>query len=123
MANGPITMLYDGNCPICRQAACRLRAGSGLIFLDDIAALGFDATRYGLRKEDVTQVLHVVLPDGEIVTRMRAIRKVYEAVGLGGLARWTNWPVIRTITDIAYALFARHRVRLGRLLGSRGGQM
>jgi predicted DCC family thiol-disulfide oxidoreductase YuxK len=116
MAEDSITMLYDGDCPICRHEACRLSERGSRIELQNIAAADFDAAKYGLSKDQVMRVLHVVLPDGRVLKRMDAVRKVYDVAGLGRLARWTCLPVVRQITDLMYALFARFRARLGRLL-------
>jgi predicted DCC family thiol-disulfide oxidoreductase YuxK len=117
MEENPITMLYDGDCPICRREACRLGERSGRIVLQNIAATDFDAAKYGLGKDEVMRVLHVVQPDGRILKSMDAVRKVYDVAGLGRLTLWTRLPVVRQITDLLYALFARNRQRLGRLFG------
>jgi predicted DCC family thiol-disulfide oxidoreductase YuxK len=112
-------LLYDGDCPICRREAEWLarRDRKDRLALENIAALGFDPTRYGLSWEEVTGSLHGILPDGRIVRRVEAIRQAYRAVGLGWLVAPTRLPLVRDVLDRAYGLFARNRLRLGRMLG------
>jgi predicted DCC family thiol-disulfide oxidoreductase YuxK len=62
-------------------------------------------------------VLHGVLADGRVVRRVEAIRQAYQAVGLGWLVAPTRWPVVRWVLDGMYGIFARNRIRWGRLLG------
>jgi predicted DCC family thiol-disulfide oxidoreductase YuxK len=114
-----LKLLYDSHCPICDREATWLmrRNHQGRLTVEDIAAADFDAGKYGLTQEQVMGGLHGVLPDGRVVTRMEAFRHAYTAVGLGWLARPTGWPVLRQLSDLGYLLFARNRVRLGRLLG------
>ena len=112
-------LLYDGDCPFCRREAewLKRRDRHDRLALENIAALGFDPARYGLTREEVMGSLHGVLPDGHVVRRVEAIRQAYKAVGLGWLVAPTRLPIIRGVLDRMYGLFARNRIRLGRLLG------
>lgn len=114
-----LKLLYDGDCPFCRREVNWLarRDRQGAVALEDIAAPGFDASRYGLRQEQVAGVIHAQLPDGRLVNGMEVFRRLYAAVGLGWLMAPTGWPLLRPVFDWAYRVFARHRVRLGELFG------
>ena len=83
----------------------------------DIAETGFDPGRYGLTQQQVQAVMHVVLPDGRIARRIDAVRLIYGAIGLGWLAAPLGWPGLHWLFDRLYGLFARNRMRIGRLLG------
>ncbi len=110
-----IRVLYDGECPLCRREIDMLRRrdrGRGRIAFDDIAAPGFDASRYGLDRDAVMRRIHGVLPDGRLIEGVEVFRRLYAAVGLGWLLAPTRWPLLSTLFDRAYALFARHRLRL-----------
>ena len=87
--------------------------------LEDISALGFDPSRYGLTRQEVMDVLHGVLPDGRIVRGVEAIRQAYQAVGLGWLIAPTRLPGVRVVLDRMYRVFARNRAGLGRWFGRR----
>ena len=112
-------MLFDGNCPFCVHEARflgRLDCRGRLAFVD-IADADFDPARYGLDAGEAMRFIHGVLPDGTIVRGLEVFRRAYSEVGLGWLLAPTAWPVLRPIADAGYRLFARHRVRLGRLFG------
>jgi len=112
-------LLYDGQCPLCRLEARWLEWWNrrGRLVLEDISRPDFDPGRYGVTRDDLQGVMHGVLPDGRVVRKVEAFRQAYAAVGLGWLLAPTNWPGLRWIFDGLYALFARHRVSLGRLFG------
>ena len=112
-------LLYDGQCPFCRLEARWLqrRNKHGYLVFEDITALDFDPSRYGVTREDLMGVMHGVFPDGRIVRKVEAFRQAYRVVGLGWLLAPTGWPGLRWLADGLYALFARHRVSLGRLFG------
>jgi predicted DCC family thiol-disulfide oxidoreductase YuxK len=116
-----LKLLYDGECPFCRREAqwLKRRDRAGRLVLEDISALGFDPSRYGLARQEVMDVLHGVLPDGRIVRGVEALRQAYQAIGLGWLVAPTRLPVVRGALDRMYAAFARNRVGLGRWFGRR----
>lgn len=116
-----LTLLYDGHCPFCRaEVEWLLRRDRGSVLaVEDIAAEGFDASRYGLDPAAVNRRLHGITAAGEVVEGMAAVRAAYRAVGLGFLMAPTGWPVLRWVFDLAYFVFARYRVPLGRLFGRR----
>lgn len=78
---------------------------------EDIAAPGFDPSRYGLDAARVMRRMHGVLPEGRVVEGMEVFRRAYAAVGLGWLLAPSRWPLLRPLFDRAYAIFARNRLR------------
>ena len=121
MSEWRFKLLYDGQCPFCRLEVRWLqrRNKRGYLVFEDISTPEFDASRYGLTREDVTGVMQGVFPDGRIVSKVEVFRQAYRAVGLGWLVGPTGWPVLRWFFDVLYALFARYRVPLGRFIGGR----
>lgn len=115
---GRFRLFYDSECPICRREVAWLkrRDRSGNLELEDIAALGYDPARYGLTREEVTRVLHGVMPNGVVLKGMDAVREAYRTVGLGWLLAPTGLPGLRVLSDFLYGWFARNRLALGRLL-------
>lgn len=114
-----LTLLHDGHCPFCQREVAFLarRDRAGRLAFVDIAAPGFDPAVYGTTLPELQAVLHGVLADGTLVRRVDVFRAAYRAVGLGWLVAPTTWPGLRWLVDRGYTLFARHRVRLGRLFG------
>ena len=118
--NGPaghplLRVLHDGDCPLCAREVRmleKLDRGRARLQFEDIADLSFDASRYGLTHERVMARIHGVLPNGEIVEGLEVFRRAYDAVGLGWLWAPTRWPILRSVANAAYRVFARHRLRL-----------
>ena len=109
-----VRILFDGECPLCAREIDMLRRldkGRGRVDFEDIAEPTFDASRYGLTQEEVMARIHAVLPDGSTVEGVEVFRLVYAAVGLGWLTAPTRWPILRELTDAAYRVFARNRLR------------
>jgi predicted DCC family thiol-disulfide oxidoreductase YuxK len=109
--NFPLTLLYDGACPVCNMEMDNLKArnAQGLLKFVDISAPFFDTTPYGATLADLNKLIHAVRPDGSLVIGVEVLRLAYRAVGLGHLAAPTGWPVLKPAFDMAYAVFARNR--------------
>ena len=117
MSDWRFKVLYDGECPFCRLEARWLGFldRRGRLVLEDIAAEGFEASGYGRTMEELMGTLHGVHPDGRMTVGMETFRQAYRAVGLGWVLAMTGWPVLRGVFECLYELFARYRVRMGRL--------
>ena len=119
LSDAKLLLLYDGACPICSLEMRRL---AGLdrkkrLHYADIAAPGFDATRYGTTLQAMMGRMHAVAPDGRLLIGMDAIRAAYAAVGLGWVLSATRWPLLRKLADRYYLAFARNRYAISRRLG------
>ena len=114
MKDWQIRVLYDGECPLCKREIEMLErrdAGRGHIDFEDIAAPGFDASRYGKTQDEVMARIHGVLPDGRVIEGVEVFRRASAAVGLGWLLAPTRWPGVRRLADAGYRVFARNRLR------------
>ncbi len=96
-----------------------LDRGRGQIRFEDITDPEFVPQSYGLSQETVMARIHGVLPDGRVIEGMEVLRCAYEAVNLGWLLAPTRWPGLRGLSDAAYRLFARYRLRLTGRSGAR----
>jgi predicted DCC family thiol-disulfide oxidoreductase YuxK len=114
--SGPwqIRVLYDGECPLCTREIRFLERrdrGRGRIHFEDIADPAFDPAAYGLDDRQLMARIHGVIPDGSVVEGVEVFRRAYAAVGMGWLLAPTRWPVLRSLADLAYRVFARNRLR------------
>lgn len=113
-----VTMFFDGACPICSREARFLmkRNRAGHIKFEDTSRPGFDPKAFGI-PTDTNRVIHGLLPDGTVIRGMEVFRAVYKAIGLGFLMAPTGWPILRPIFDAFYLIFAKNRMRIGKLFG------
>jgi predicted DCC family thiol-disulfide oxidoreductase YuxK len=114
--NYPLTLLYDGACPVCNLEMDNLKARNteGLLKFVDISTPFFDTTPYGATLEQMNGLIHAQRPDGSLVVGVEVFRLAYGAVGLGHFTAPTAWPLLKPAIDTAYAVFARHRNAISR---------
>jgi len=110
----PLTLLYDGACPICLTEMNRLARRDALrrLVFVDISESGFDPQAYGTTLHEMQRLIHAVRADGTLIIGVDALRLAYSAVGLGALLAPAAWPGLKPWFERAYALFARHRYRI-----------
>jgi predicted DCC family thiol-disulfide oxidoreductase YuxK len=115
--NYPLTLLYDGACPVCNLEMDNLRARNleGLLRFVDITTPGFDPAPYKASIAEMNALIHAQRPDGSLVIGVEVFRLAYSAVGLGSYSRFTGWPVFKPLVDLAYMLFARNRYTASRI--------
>jgi predicted DCC family thiol-disulfide oxidoreductase YuxK len=115
-----IAVLYDEDCGFCRWSTDKLKAW------DTRDRLTFAAIQSARGAELLVAVpeaqrldsMHAVTPDGRVLSGGYAVRMI--------LAQLPGGSILATIaaafpgeTDTTYRLVARHRERLGRMLGQR----
>ena len=117
--NFPLTLLYDGACPVCNLEMDNLKARNtaGLLKFVDIAVPFFDPAPYGTSLEAMNGLIHAMRPDGSLVVGVEVFRLAYGAVGLGHLAAPTGWPLLRPAFDAAYKVLARNRYGISSAVG------
>lgn len=110
----PLTLYYDGNCPLCAREilVLRRRASPRQLQLVDIAASDFDPTPLGMNLAQLQERLHARFADGSWVTGLDATFWSWCAAGLGGWAAPLRWPLLRPLLEPAYRLFCRLRPHL-----------
>lgn len=111
-----IKLLYDGECPLCMREVNFLRkrdAGRGLVEFVDIADPNYTPTLHGgVDFETAMGRIHAILPDGTVIQNVAVFRRVYEVLGMGWVYAATKLPVIGTIVDFVYGLWADRRLQL-----------
>ena len=115
-----ITVLYDEDCGFCRWSADKLKAW------DARRRLTFDAIQSPRGAELLVAVpeaqrldsMHAVTPDGRVWSGGRAVRVILAELP-GGSILASIAGAFPGATDRTYRLVARHRERVGRMLGQR----
>lgn len=110
-----LTLLYDGECPLCMKEVNMLRARSdergGTLGFVDIAADDYDEKANGVDYETAMGRIHGVLPDGRIIDGVQVFREAYEAVGLGWVYYVTKIPGVLWFADKVYDIWADRRLQ------------
>lgn len=109
-----LTLLYDGECPLCVKEVNMLRRRSdergGTLGFIDIADLGYEELGVGVDYETAMGKIHAVRPDGSIVVGVQVFRDAYEAVGLGWVYTVLRVPGAPWLADKVYDLWADKRL-------------
>jgi predicted DCC family thiol-disulfide oxidoreductase YuxK len=111
-----IKLLYDGECPLCLREVNFLKkrdAGRGLIVFVDIASDRYNPQEHGgISFEAAMGRIHALLPDGTILQNLEVFRQVYDRLGMGWVYAATRLPVIGSIADRLYGIWADWRLAL-----------
>ncbi|MDD2161705.1 DUF393 domain-containing protein [Pseudomonas sp. MIL19] len=110
----PLTLYYDGDCPLCAREIqlLRKRASAERLSLVDISREDFQAETTGYSKEILQNRLHARFADGEWVTGLDATLWSWRAAGLDRWAAPLTWPALRPVLELGYRLFCRLRPHL-----------
>lgn len=114
----PLTVYYDGACPLCRSEMGVLMRDNqaGLLRFVDISLPGFDAAALGVTQAALMARLHVQAPDGQWLIGVPALQAAYAATGHRRVAAALALPLVARLAQPAYAWLADHRYRLPRWL-------
>jgi predicted DCC family thiol-disulfide oxidoreductase YuxK len=123
-----LTLLYDGACPLCCREVDMLRRRDQrhngdqprLAFVD-IDAPDYDpAAHGGISYAAAMGRIHALAGqdpstgggDCEVLRDVAVFRRAYALVGLGWLYAPSGWPLVSSLADWAYGLWAAWRLRL-----------
>lgn len=108
--NYPMTLFFDGRCPLCvrEMRALRRRDRAARLRFVDVRAPGFERPD-GTTMDELLAAIHGRTAAGRLVAGVETVRLAYEAVGLGWLLAPTAWRPLRGASERAYAWLARHR--------------
>lgn len=111
-----LTLLYDGACPFCLREVEMLRRRDGdqgrLGFIDVDDPLYSPMDHGGVTYREAMGRIHALRADGTILRDVAVFREAYALVGLGWIYAPTRWPLLGTLADALYRLWARARLRL-----------
>ena len=115
----PLTVYFDGECPICRREIDLMKIFNRrerLQFID-FSTSSYRPTDHGLNQCDLGRVIHARWSDGSLISGVEVFRETWEAIGLGFLVRISRRPIINKLLVKAYAWFAKNRLWLTRRAG------
>lgn len=117
----PLTVFYDGNCPLCAAEIHQLRAidNQQKLRLVNIYADGFSNRFPDVDPLAATKILHGQYSDGSMVYGLDVSHQAWALVGKHQWIAVLRWPVIRWFADMAYLFFARNRQTISLLLTGR----
>jgi predicted DCC family thiol-disulfide oxidoreductase YuxK len=84
----------------------------GRLVLCDFSTPDYDAASTGLAVADLSAIIHARWADGPVITGVDVFRAMWEAVGWDRLVRFSRIRLIEPLMLMAYAWFARNRLRL-----------
>lgn len=121
MKQEQLTILYDGQCPLCvKEMRHLMKADSDhKIQLADINAREFETRFPEVSHQAAMSKLHGYLQDQQGRTLLTGLDVTYHAwrlVGKGWLIAPLRWPLIKIIADYCYLKFAKHRFTISRWL-------
>jgi predicted DCC family thiol-disulfide oxidoreductase YuxK len=110
----PLTVFFDGACPICdREIALMKRLdGRRRLAFCDFSRSDYDTASINISPTELGRVIHARWADGNVITGVEVFRAMWEAVGLGVLAKLSRLSLVEPLVLNAYAWFARNRLRL-----------
>ena len=114
MTRYPLTIFFDGACPICASEIAlmkRLDRKQRLTFCD-FSLPEYDEKLTGFAPVELGQVIHAQWVDGNVIRGVEVFQAMWEAVGLGVLAKLSRVSFIEPLLCKAYAWFARNRLWL-----------
>ena len=124
MALYPLTVFFDGACPICAREIALMKRFDRRRHLTfcDFSRPEYDAGSTGFAPSKLSEVIHARWADGSVITGVEVFRAMWEAVGLRLLATLSRLSIVKPLVLKAYAWFARHRLQLtGRSNSCSGG--
>jgi len=117
----PATLLYDADCGLCTASARWLAGrapGAALRILPLADAAAEPGTAQLVAGRDLATTLHLVTPDGTVLTGARAVLTAARTVPRwGAIAGLADHRIGHALLEPAYRLVATNRHRIGRRLG------
>ncbi len=115
----PLTVFYDGNCPVCSREIAHYRALNrvGQLCFVDISEPSFDAGAWALDRTELFKAMHARDAAGRLYFGVDAFRVLW--LGLPGpryrrLSRLLGLPGLHLLAVLGYWVFARLRHLLPR---------
>ena len=113
--SGTTTVIYDGDCGLCRSSMEVLRKldEEGVLELVESQAPGVRERFPGITAEAYARGLQVIEPDGNTTEGAAAVERLCAIIPAGRRVGWLyRIPFARALADRAYAWISRNRTTL-----------
>jgi predicted DCC family thiol-disulfide oxidoreductase YuxK len=112
-----LILFYDGSCPLCAKEISLLQKYDRKkeIQFEDITLHDFSHRFHNIDLAKADAIIHGQLPSGEVITGMDVTFLAWEIVNRNKWLRLLKLPLIRTVTDLTYLVFAKHRKKITKL--------
>ena len=110
-----LTLLFDGGCPLCVREVRFLqrRDRQARLGFVDIDASDYDAAAHaGISYRAAMGRIHAITGSGEVMRDVAVFREAYRLIGLGWLYAPTRWPLIGSVVDWVYGIWAARRLQI-----------
>ena len=119
-----LNIIFDSKCNVCKleieflaRRDARVNNPTRQLKMTDLESPDYDPNDPANANISYAQgmtSMHAVTADGKVLSGVPVFRIAYENVGLGWLFTITTWPVVKTIVDWGYDLFAKYRTKITR---------
>lgn len=115
----PLTIYYDGHCPLCLAEINFLMARNrqGLLSFVDINDEDFADASHPVSCAEAMAQMRGRLGDGELLTGIPVFAEAYRRADLPFLAWLFSRSWTRPVLDVGYAWFARYRHSISGIIG------
>ncbi len=108
-----LTLLFDGGCPLCQREVSFLRSRDSMnkIIFVDIDSPDYNPELYSrITYREAMGKIHAITCSGKVLQGVQVFREAYGLVGLGWIYSPTTWPVLGSLIDVFYQLWAHWRL-------------
>ena len=121
-SSSPLTIFYDGNCPLCLTEMQHLKSHdvNNRIHLIDIHQADFDKKYPEITFDKAMKILHATY-QGQTLLGLEVTHRAWTIAGRGLWVAPLNWPIIKSIAHLFYLFFAKYRHSISRFIAPRLG--
>jgi predicted DCC family thiol-disulfide oxidoreductase YuxK len=119
LALKPLTLFYDGACPLCQAEIVYLasRNHQGLLYFVDINGPEYDPQSVGVSCEQALARMYGQLEGQAAIHGVPVFAEAYRRANLPLLTWLFSRPLLRPIWNLSYRFFAKYRHTISGLIG------
>lgn len=113
-----LTVFYDGFCPLCVKEMKQLanKDKHGFLIFYDINQPQLATEHPDIDFAEANAFLHAKTSGGNIITGLDVTYQAWRLVGKGWMIAPLRWPLVKTLADKIYLMFANNRYKVSKWL-------